>query len=99
VRVYNDGNVANTFRVKGTAPRAGSRVSYLAGSNNVTRAMRSRAGWKVRLRPGKFKLVTVRVKVLRRAEIGSRKPVKVQAIWTGDTTRVDTAKAVVKVVR
>jgi hypothetical protein len=99
VRVYNDGNTANAFTVKGSAPRAGSRVTYLAGSKNVTRSMRSQAGWKVRLRPGKFKVVTVRVKVLRGAAFGSRKPVKVQATWTGDGTRVDTAKAVVKVVR
>jgi hypothetical protein len=99
VRVYNDGNTANAFTVKGTAPHAGSRVTYLAGSKNITRAMRSQAGWKIRLRPGTFRLVTVRVKVLRGAAIGSRKPVKVQATWTGDGTRIDTARAVVKVVR
>jgi hypothetical protein len=99
VRLYNDGNTANTFTVKGSAPHAGSRVTYLAGSKNITRAMRSQEGWKIRLRPGKFKLVTVRVKVLRGAAIGSRKPVKVHASWAGDGTRIDTARAVVKVVR
>ena len=48
---------------------------------------------------GAFTLLKVRLKVLRTAEYGSRKPAKVRAVWSGDGTRVDLVKAVVKVVR
>ncbi|HSJ21737.1 MAG TPA: Calx-beta domain-containing protein, partial [Nocardioidaceae bacterium] len=99
VRVQNDGNVTNTFKVQGSAPAAGSTVTYLSGSTHVTKAMRSKAGLQVRLSPGKFKVITVRVKVLAKAAIGSRKPATVRATWSGDGTRTDLAKAVVKVVR
>lgn len=99
VRVFNDGNVKNTFTVTGSAARPGSSVRYFAGDTDVTRAMRSGAGLRVPLRPGAFTLLKVRLKVLRTAEYGSRKPAKVRAVWSGDGTRVDLVKAVVKVVR
>lgn len=99
VRVFNDGNVKNTFSVTGSAARPGSSVRYFAGDTDVTRAMRSGAGLRVPLRPGAFTLLKVRLKVLRTAEYGSRKPAKVRAVWSGDGTRVDLVKAVVKVVR
>lgn len=99
VRVFNDGNVKNTIAIKGSGPRPGSWVQYFVGRNNVTSAMRSRAGLRATLRPGAFKLVKVRIKVLRGADYGSRKVAKVRGVWTGDGARVDVVKAVVKVVR
>jgi hypothetical protein len=99
VRVANDGNVTNTFTVKGSAAKAGSTVTYLSGTTNVTRAMRSSAGWRVTLGAGKVRAVTVRVAVTRTAKIGAVLPATVRAAWTGDGTRADVVKATVKVVR
>jgi hypothetical protein len=61
--------------------------------------MRSATGQRVTLRPGRSSLVEVRVTVLRRAAYDSRKPATVTGTWTGDGARVDTVKAVVRVVR
>jgi hypothetical protein len=99
VRVYNDGSVRNTLVLRGSRARAGSSVRFYAGTTNVTTAMRSTGGWKVRLGPGAYKLLEVRTRVLRTAKVGSLKPALVSATWTGDGTRVDGVKAVVRVVR
>lgn len=99
VRVGNDGNVTNTITVKGSAAKAGSTVTYLSGTTNVTRAMRSTAGWRVKLTRGGHRVVTVRVAVTRKARIGAVLPATVRATWSGDGTRTDVVKATVKVVR
>ncbi|HEU4514646.1 MAG TPA: N-acetylmuramoyl-L-alanine amidase [Nocardioidaceae bacterium] len=99
VRVYNDGNVKGPVVLTGSAPRAGSSVRYYSGATDVTGAMRSAAGWKVRVGPGRFRLVKVEIKVLRTAAYGTRKVATVTGTWTGDGTRRDRVKAVVKVVR
>lgn len=97
VRVYNDGNAKNTFAIRGSAARAGSTVRYYSGSNEVTAAMRSASGLRVALKPGAQRLVVVRLKILRSAAVGTRKPVSVSGTWTGDVTRVDLVRAVVRV--
>lgn len=99
VRVSNDGNVRNTFVVKGSAAWAGSVVTYHSGSTNVTRAMRSPRGWKVALRPGASRLIKVRIAVRPRARIGSIQPATVSARWVGDGVRQDVVRAVVEVGR
>jgi hypothetical protein len=99
VRVYNDGNVKNTIAVTGSAARSGSTVRYYSGSTNITTAMRSTKGWKVTLAPGAYKLVKVRIKILSTAAYDTLKPATVTGTWTGDSTRVDKVKAVVKVTR
>jgi hypothetical protein len=99
VRVYNDGNVTNTITLTGSAARSGSTVRYYSGTTNVTTAMRSAKGWKVTLAPGAYKLVKVRIKVLSTAAYDTLKPATVTGTWTGDGTRADTVKAVVKVTR
>jgi hypothetical protein len=99
IRVYNDGNVKNTFALTGTAARSGSTVRYYAGTTNITTTMRSTTGWKRTLRPGAHQLVKVRIGILRTATYGSLKPARVSASWAGDGTRTDSVKAVVKVVR
>lgn len=100
-RIYNDGTRRNTFTLRGSVPVAGSRVRYLVGTTDVTRAMRSSAGWPLRLAPDRHRRVTVRVKVLRSAEDGSRKRAVLSSSWagTGDGTRSDLVKAVVRVTR
>ncbi|MDO9496549.1 MAG: Calx-beta domain-containing protein, partial [Nocardioides sp.] len=99
VRVGNDGNVRNTFAVKGSRARSGSTVRFYSGTTDVTSALSSAAGWRVTLAPAAYRTVTVRIKILRGAAIGSTKQATVKATWTGDGIRVDLAKAVVKVVR
>lgn len=99
VRVYNDGSVVNTFVLTGSAARSGSAVRYFSGTTDVTTQMRSATGWKVSLDPGASKLVKVRIKVLSAAAYDSLKPATVTGTWTGDGTRADTVKAVVKVTR
>lgn len=99
VRVYNDGNVTNVLTLKGTAAPSGSRVRYLAGSTNVTAAMRSKAGYSVKLGAGAYRLIKVQTTILSTARIGSLKKALVTGTWTGDGARTDVAKSVVKVVR
>lgn len=99
VRVYNDGNVRNTLAIKGSAARAGSTVRYYSGTTNITKALRSAAGWKVTLNRGAYKLVTVKITILRTAAFGSLKAAKVTGSWAGDSTRTDTVKAVVRATR
>ncbi|MBC7631445.1 fibronectin type III domain-containing protein [Aeromicrobium sp.] len=96
-RLYNDGNVTNNFIVRGSAALAGSTVRYYSGTTNITTAMRSTAGWIVTLRPGAYKLIKVRVTVLRTARTGSLKPATVSTRWLGDASRTDVVKGVVKV--
>jgi len=100
VRVQNDGNVTNTLTLRGTAAASGSSVLYYSGTTttNVTTAMRSSTGLRVSLAPGRSKLIRVRIKVLSTAVIGSMKPATVSGVWSGDGTRTDVAKAVVKVI-
>lgn len=99
IRVYNDGNVKNTFALTGTAARSGSTVRYYSGTTDITTSMRSTTGWKVTLKPGAHQLVKVKIGILRTATYGSLKPARVSASWAGDGTRTDSVKAVVKVVR
>ena len=100
VRVQNDGNVTNTVALHGTAAASGSSVLYYSGTTttNVTTVMRSSTGLRVSLAPGRSKLIRVRIKVLSTAVIGSLKPATVSGVWSGDGTRTDVAKAVVKVI-
>lgn len=99
VRVVNDGNVANTLIVRGSATGAGSRVHYLVGSRDVTRRMRSPAGWSVVLAPGQSQRIAVKVTVKPGARVGSLKVARVSGSWTGDATYVDLVRAQVKVRR
>ena len=97
VRVYNDGNVKNTFALTGSAAHSGSAVRYFSGTTDISTAMRSGTGWNVTLDPGAYKLVKVRIKVLSTASYDSLKPATVTGTWSGDGVRADTVKAVVKV--
>jgi hypothetical protein len=99
VKISNDGTVRNTFAVKGSAARPGSVVKYYDGSTNITAAMRSTAGWKLTLRPGGSRRVTVQIRVKATAGIGTLKPARVTGKWVGDSVRKDVVKAVVKVTK
>jgi subtilisin family serine protease len=99
VRIFNDGNATTTVAVKGSSAQAGSALRYFDGATDVTRAMRSAAGWKVRLAPGRYRLVTCRVKIVSGAAIGSLRTAWISGTWTGDGVRTDVSRAVVRVVQ
>lgn len=100
VRVYNDGNARSRFLLRGSVARPGSQVTYFSGASDITRAMRSTAGYAISRAPGATKLITVQVRVLRGAAVGSTKPARVRAISTGGGgDRVDVVKGAVRVVR
>ena len=98
-KVFNDGNVTNTFHLHGSAARPDSTVRYFLGSDNVTTEMLADDGLSTRLQSGDFTTITVKIKVLADAEFGSAKPATVRGTWTGDSVRSDVVKAVVNVRR
>lgn len=99
VRVTNDGNVTNTFRLTGSASAAGSTVKYYSGATNITAQMRSATGYPMTLAPGARKSLRVTIAIARSAAIGSARSATIRATWTGDGTRPDAVKATVRVVR
>ncbi len=98
-RVGNDGNVTDAFKIRGSAARAGSRVRFFRGTTEITSAMRSAAGWAATLAPGASKTIRMRIRVRSTAAFGSTKPGTVTATWTGDGSRSDTVRGVVRVRR
>ena len=99
VRVTNDGNTTNTFRLTGSVATTGSTVRYYSGTTNITAQMRSATGYPVTLAAGARKVLRVTIAITRSAAIGSTKTATVRATWTGDGTRPDAVKATVRVVR
>jgi hypothetical protein len=104
-RVFNDGNAAATLTIRGTRA-AGSTVRYESGrmgyldwTRDVTRAVRSSAGWRVILRPHAFERLRITVTPSASARSGSRKTTAVTASWRGDVLRVDQVRAIVSVHR
>lgn len=99
IRIANDGRGTNTFRLEGTPPAPGSHVRYFSGGTEVTSAMRSSSGWPVAVASGDPKRIRMEVRVGRSAKIGSLRRGAVTASWTGDGTRADLVRGVVKVTR
>lgn len=97
VRVYNDGNLTNSFTIKGSAATSGSTVRYYSGATNITTTMRSSAGYTVSLAPGAYKQVKAQISVNSSAALGSTKSATVSGTWKGDGTRNEVVKASIKV--
>ena len=98
VRIYNDGNVTNTLAVRGGTPRSAT-VRFSDSGSDVSRALRSSAGWRVRLGAHRFRAITVEVTPRPGARVGTVVAVPVSATWRGDGTRTDVIRAVTRVVR
>ena len=98
-RVYNDGNVVNTFTVQGSGVPTGAWVRYYRGTSDVTSSLRSAAGWKVSVAPGRYVLVRFVIHLSATAGIGTTKGATVTATWAGDGTRIDRVRGAVHVVR
>jgi probable HAF family extracellular repeat protein len=98
VRVYNDGTTANVIAVHGSPSRMRSTVRYYRGTN-ITRAMRSPHGLKLRIGRRGYRTITVRISIGAKAVVGSIKAASVIATWSGDGLRQDRVRALVRVHR
>lgn len=98
MRVQNDGDVTNKIVVHGTGNPTGAVVRYWRGSTELTKAMRSVAGYAVTLGALKYVTLAVVVSVSPSAVLGSQKAATVTASWTGDSVRKDVVRGVVTVV-
>src|SRR5262249_13631978 len=98
VRVSNDGNAPNNFRVTG---RAASTlvVHYYRASMDLTARMLSSTGAKITLEAGHQLRITVRVTIKRSAPIGTMPSTSVTAKWSVDSTHIDLVKARIPITR
>jgi hypothetical protein len=99
VRIQNDGTARSVFTVRRATKPTGVRIRFHSGGRGVTRAMGSRAGWRVSVRPDHSRVLRMRASVGRRAGVGSVRRVKVVVQWQGDRRRNDAVKSVLRVVR
>ncbi|MFB9894129.1 Calx-beta domain-containing protein [Planobispora takensis] len=99
VRIANDGTARATITVKGGAAPSGLRVRYYAGRSNVTAALRSADGLRVKLAAGAHRRIRIQMLISPDIEIGSVKQVAVSAAPAGDAAQADTVRAAVHVIR
>jgi NHL repeat len=93
IRIQNDGNVGDSFSVRGPGTGSGYAAGYFDGTNNISASVVG-GSYNVTLQPTKFKVLTLRVTVLSSSAVASRSfLVKFTAIR--QTTKVDAVKAVV----
>jgi hypothetical protein len=99
-RITNDGTNTNILTLHAGAARTGSRIRYSRGNTNVTAALRSREGLRVRVRAyGDYRRIKIHTTIRDTATIGSWQPATFTATWNGDSTRTDRIKAAVKATR
>ncbi|MFB9877343.1 Calx-beta domain-containing protein [Planobispora siamensis] len=99
VRIANDGTSRATITVKGGAAPSGVRVRYHEGRSNVTAALRSDSGLRVKLAPGAHRRIRIQMLISPDIEIGSVKQVAVSAAPAGDATQADIVRAAVHIIR
>ena len=98
-RLQNDGNVADTYRVKGCASSTGFGVSWTRGSKTVTSAVTAGSYKTGRLSPGATTLLTLHVHVGTHATIGSVKSCLARTTSITRSTAVDAPRAKLTVVK
>ena len=98
LKFQNDGNVRDSYRVKGCGSSSGFRVRYFKGSTGITSAVTSGTYRTEALNPGGTTTITLRIQVTTSAAIGATKGCLVRAASVAQSTKADAAKAVVKVV-
>lgn len=97
----NDGNDTNLVVLRaGAAPRGLTTRYYDADTGaDVTARLRSSRGWRVSLEPRQRQFVRVQVTTSRSARTGTTRTLRFSCTWRGDVTRVDVARAALRVVR
>lgn len=99
VKVANDGNALTTLTFRAGAAPARTSVRYFSGRVDVTRQVRSTAGFRLRTAPHASHVLRVQVTPSKGAAAGSRKVVSVSGNWRGDGTRRDVVRAAVRIRR
>jgi len=97
LKVENDGNVSDSFKVTGTAGVTGWTITYydaVSAGTNITAAITGTAGWTpAALAPGAVKEFRVEVTPATTVAAATVKDVLVTAMSTSDTMEKDTVKA------
>jgi hypothetical protein len=100
IEVQNDGNNADTFKLKGSGAKPGFVVRYLNGTTGLTNiTSQVLAGTFATLPVGPTGVTTIRLVVVVKntAKVGTGRAWLVTATSSGDTTKKDAVKAVVVV--
>jgi hypothetical protein len=95
-RIVNDGPGTATFALASGRAPSGTRVTFARGGRDITAAVTSRTGWRVRLAPGHAATVVIRATVRHRTGAHATKVVRVEALLPGGTIG-DVVRAVTRV--
>ncbi|MFA5890964.1 MAG: Calx-beta domain-containing protein [Actinomycetota bacterium] len=99
IRIQNDGNYRNRFTVRAyTGGSSGYRVRfyYYTTSVGVTQSVTAGTYSTGMLTPGQARILRLEVTPGSGAGVGTAKSVLVRTTWSGDVTRMDAVKAVLK---
>ena len=97
LRFENDGNVADSFGLKGCGASTGFSVRYQGGGRDVTSAVTAGSYTTSTLQPGGAARITLVLHVKRAATIGAVKRCLVSATSVTRSTKADTIRATLKV--
>lgn len=99
VRLQNDGNSSNIFRLKGSGSGSGHTVRYYKGTSttSITTAVVNGTYSTAAIAAGSTTLIRIEITIGSTATIGSVKSALLTGTWTGDGTRKDAVKASVTV--
>jgi hypothetical protein len=97
--VQNDGNVADSFRVRGPGSKPGFVVHYFAGTTDVTSRVVNGTFVTSSVAPGATSKLRLVIRVRRHATIGSVRSWLVTATSVHASAKVDAVRAKMKVVR
>jgi len=99
VSVQNDGNVTDTFTVKGVGSGSGFTVKYVVGTKDVTKSVVAGTYRFTSVTARASRTLKIVVTVGSKAAIGASRKVVVTAVSTAASTRKDAVAALVKAVR
>jgi hypothetical protein len=99
VKIQNDGNPADAFKVLGTGSSTTFTIKYLAGTTNVTTAVRAGTYTTSSINPLASKTLKVMITVKKGAKIGTLKKVFVTISSISDPAIKDKVVPSVKVIR
>jgi hypothetical protein len=94
IRVQNDGNVVDTFSVRGNTGTNGFAVAYSRKGSSITKKVLAGRYRISDLSPGASVDITVIVTSKKGAAVGDRIPVSVRTASVSDTTKRDVVRAV-----
>jgi alpha-tubulin suppressor-like RCC1 family protein len=93
VRAQNDGNTADTLRVRGTKSTKTFTITYRAGTTNITKAVVAGTYRTPSLAPGAHRDITVTIAPTKKATKNKKATASVTVTSSSDATKKDTVKA------